>query len=428
MVMEPITLFAATVDPAAVARKLRELSPTVAIDGPDDNWRNAVVTFAKGNQKQTLTFTHDPAYYAEPNWSTQMSGMRGYFSGFPDTDRKPQAMALISSFRFSLGTLFEPDYDPEDDPRLDIVFAVAEVLDGALFTPSSLRDANGRILFGAEGEDEGDPDAVWPRGIDEDDDDEDASDADEDEEDVKETTRRRLTVDCKWLALAVAGTIVLGLVCPRRPIYVPSLNLEWLVAYVGVGLLFGVYFWAKALVAWRFGMRPSLIEVGGLSPTMITFHVRGAECRFLALPFVGELEFATDDDDDEPVSLDELPYWKKVVFRLAGPVAMFLAGFLILASSYVLGRSEPKFLHEPARIGWCRPGSDLARAGLQRGDEVVAASYDGTSVPINDWRDLIHVLLQASGRELTLEVRAARRPSPSMPRPRPRPSLTSRTR
>ena len=40
---------------------------------------------------------------------------------------------------------------------------MAEILDGVLFTPSSLRDAHGRILFGAGGEDEEDPDAVWPR-------------------------------------------------------------------------------------------------------------------------------------------------------------------------------------------------------------------------------------------------------------------------
>jgi hypothetical protein len=161
--MEPITLFARIADPARVARRLQELSPAVEIDGPDDDWRNAVVTFGQGAKKRTIAFTHDPAYYAEPNWSTQMSGMRGYFSRFPETDRKERVMMLTTTFRFSLGTLFDPDYDPEGDPRLDILFAVAELLDGVLFTPSSLRDAQGRILFGCGGEDEEDPEAVWPR-------------------------------------------------------------------------------------------------------------------------------------------------------------------------------------------------------------------------------------------------------------------------
>ncbi len=165
MAMEPITLFARIADPAGVARRLREIAPAVEIDGPDDDWHNAVVTFGKGRKQRTLTFTHDPAYYSEPNWSVQMSGMRGYFSRFPDSDRKERVLLLPSSFRFSLGTLFEPDFDPSGGPRLDVLFAIAEMLDGVLFTPSSLRDAHGRILFGAGGEEEEDPEAVWPRVV-----------------------------------------------------------------------------------------------------------------------------------------------------------------------------------------------------------------------------------------------------------------------
>jgi hypothetical protein len=163
MALEPMTLFARIADPAKVASRLRELAPTVQIDGPDNDWRKAVVTFRKWLKKRTLTFTHDPAYYADPNWSTQMSGMRVYFSRFPETDRKERVMMLTTTFKFSLGTLFEPDFDPEGDPRLDILFAITELLDGVLFTPSSLRDARGRILFGAGGESEEDPDAVWPK-------------------------------------------------------------------------------------------------------------------------------------------------------------------------------------------------------------------------------------------------------------------------
>src|SRR5262245_37207066 len=163
MAAEPISLFARIADPAAVARRLRELAPSVRIDGADDDWRKAVITFGSWIKKRTLTLTHNPAYYSEPNWSAQMSGMRGYFARFPDTDRKPRVMMLTTSLRFSLGTLFDPDFDPEGDPRLDILFAVAELLDGVLFTPSSLRDAHGRILFGSGGEDEEDPEAVWPR-------------------------------------------------------------------------------------------------------------------------------------------------------------------------------------------------------------------------------------------------------------------------
>ncbi len=163
MAMEPITLFARIANPAAVAVRLRELVPGVELDGPDATWKRAVIVFPSGGGRRKLTLTHDPGYYAEPNWSRQMSGMRGYFSRFPDTERKPRVMMLTTCLHFSLGTLFEPDFEPNDDPRLDVLFEVAQLLDGVLFTPSSLRDAHGRILFGTGGEDEEDPDATWPR-------------------------------------------------------------------------------------------------------------------------------------------------------------------------------------------------------------------------------------------------------------------------
>lgn len=161
--MEPISLFARIADPARVARRLRELAPAVQIDGPDETWRKAVLVFGAGSTRRTLTFTHNPAYYSEPNWSKQMSGMRGFFSRFPDTDRKPRVLMLTSTLKFSLGTLFDPDFDPKGDPRLGVVYTIAELLDGVLFTPSSLRDARGRVLFSSGGKAQEDPNAVWPR-------------------------------------------------------------------------------------------------------------------------------------------------------------------------------------------------------------------------------------------------------------------------
>lgn len=162
MAMEPITLFARIKDLPGVARHLRSVSPNVEIDGPDDDWENAVVTFGKGRNKQTLTVTYSADYHAPEEWATQMQGMRGYFSHFPDTERKPRVMQLTTTFRCSHGMLFEPDFDPEGDERLDVLFSVAELLDGVLFSPSALRDAEGRILFSSD-PDEEDPEARWPK-------------------------------------------------------------------------------------------------------------------------------------------------------------------------------------------------------------------------------------------------------------------------
>jgi AhpD family alkylhydroperoxidase len=157
--MEPMTLFARTSDPAGVVQLLRRRAPAVTIDGDDAQWHNAVVTCGT----LTLTLTHDPDYYSGPGWSVQMDGMCNYLQRFPNTDRKMTAISLPTTFKFALGVVASPDLEASNDPRFELLLSVVQQLDGILFTPSSLLDAHGRILCGAGGEDEEDPEAVWPQ-------------------------------------------------------------------------------------------------------------------------------------------------------------------------------------------------------------------------------------------------------------------------
>lgn len=163
MAMEPINIFSHRVDPRGVVTLLRSLAPVVEVTGPDDAWQEATITIARPGRKESvrLTFRHDPDYYDGPGWPRQVLGMQGYFSRFPEGGHKPDVLRLIGSFRFALATDWEPDLDPDGDERLPYLFAVTRHLDGVLFTPSSLRNAEGRILISADGE--FDADAVLPR-------------------------------------------------------------------------------------------------------------------------------------------------------------------------------------------------------------------------------------------------------------------------
>ncbi|MGC4001956.1 MAG: DUF4272 domain-containing protein [Pirellulales bacterium] len=107
-----------------------------------------------------LTFNHDSKYYEGDDWPAQTEGMREYFSRFPDVPRKSEILDVIGSFRFALSV---PQHDlniESDDERLALVYAVCRHLDGVVFTPSALRDAQGRILIEAGGG--YDPTAVLP--------------------------------------------------------------------------------------------------------------------------------------------------------------------------------------------------------------------------------------------------------------------------
>jgi hypothetical protein len=164
MAQPPINIFTRNCDPAGVATFLRDRAPGATFDADGDEWREAVVTFGKGKSKRTVSFSHDPDYYGEPEWSKQMSGMWGYFASFPDSPRKESALMLTTTFRFAVSVAFEPDYDfATDDPRLALLYDVAKFLDGVLFVPGAMLDASGRVLYGADSPEEEEPAAEWPK-------------------------------------------------------------------------------------------------------------------------------------------------------------------------------------------------------------------------------------------------------------------------
>jgi len=156
MAREPINLFSARGTATQVRSLLLMWFPEAEVVGDADDWSELLIRLDDGS---TLGFLHSAAYYTGPDWAKQKSDMQGYFLRFPLGDREAQTMATIGTFQFSLGTRFEPDYDRAGDERLTILGKLAEVLDGVLFLPSSLRDPQGRILVSADGE--VDPDAEW---------------------------------------------------------------------------------------------------------------------------------------------------------------------------------------------------------------------------------------------------------------------------
>ncbi|HET6572225.1 MAG TPA: DUF4272 domain-containing protein [Fimbriiglobus sp.] len=157
---EPITIFSARDDAAGVLAHLRNLFPDIEVDAVGDTWRAVTVRIGEDGDTRAVTFLHDPDSYAGPDWPRRKAGLSGSFPHLPAGERKGQFRSTIEGLRFALATVFEPEYDPEGDDRLGVVFEVAHYLNGVLASPSALRDANGRVLVGANGG--ADFDAAWP--------------------------------------------------------------------------------------------------------------------------------------------------------------------------------------------------------------------------------------------------------------------------
>lgn len=208
MDFEPINIYSHRIAPAAVVATLRQHYPEVRVNGTDHDWTELTVVVSKGGlfrRPKLLTLGHDEQYYDGDDWPRQMFGMQNFIAEFPGAGQQPQLMRLIRSFRFCLAVPTDGLNADSKDPRMQALYRVCQALDGVLFTPTSLRDAEGRFLISADGRT--DADAVYPR-LPPEDDHPDAepdfrADADDEDEPVPPTAER---VVRRLMALAaVAG-------------------------------------------------------------------------------------------------------------------------------------------------------------------------------------------------------------------------------
>lgn len=139
----------------------------------------------------------------------------------------------------------------------------------------------------------------------------------------------------------------------------------------------------------------------GFGPKIFGFKGRETEYRVSLLPLGGYVKFAGDNPYEEVAAEDqgrgflEQPPWKKGLIAFAGPAA----NFVLAIALYFLVFAAP---HQDlaAQVGYVKPHSPAAAAGLEPGDRILA--IDGESV--EGWSSLQEVIRAHAGEPLTMEV------------------------
>ncbi len=191
------------------------------IKGDTDDWEASYEFDGKSKRKKkTITFTYERQWCSPPNWPQQLLGMQNFIGQFPlDPPRRELVMRLIRKFKYCVGIICEPEIEDGDDERLEVIHALARHIDGTIFAPGALFDANFLPFATADGE--FDPGAVIPSVGETPDEDEDYSE----EMPVSvppptaERVVRRLYV---LLAVAARGLLDMNLKSGNEPAY----NLE----------------------------------------------------------------------------------------------------------------------------------------------------------------------------------------------------------
>jgi len=157
------------------------------------------------------------------------------------------------------------------------------------------------------------------------------------------------------------------------------------------------------LVAKACGVRVLTFSLG-FGPRVIGFTIGDTDYRLSLLPLGGYVKMYGDDlgeevpDEEKPRSFLHQPIWKKSAIAFAGPFANFLLPFVIL----FVGSLGMEQVHDTT-IGTVMPGEAAARAGISRGDRIVAV--DGAPVAL--FGDLVEKVGGKPGQSVRLTVERA---------------------
>jgi regulator of sigma E protease len=161
---------------------------------------------------------------------------------------------------------------------------------------------------------------------------------------------------------------------------------------------FGHFITAKA-----FGMRVFVFSFG-FGQRLFGFKWGDTDCRVSLIPLGGyvKLEGEPDDKISEDTSqigdgrdFTSRPRWQRILVYLAGPAMNVALTLTVLFGIFAYGASIPDLSNTPI-IGFVAPDSPAEKAGLQKGDELVA--LDDT--PMQTWEDVLFYVVVRPNRPM----------------------------
>ena len=139
----------------------------------------------------------------------------------------------------------------------------------------------------------------------------------------------------------------------------------------------------------------------GFGPRIFGWKRGETEYRVSILPLGGYVKFAGDNPYEEVAPEDrgrgflEQPPWKKGLIAFAGPAANFILAIVLYFIVFAAPHQELA-----AKVGYVKPESPAATAGLQYGDKVTA--IDGE--PVDGWSSLQEKIRARGGQPLEMEI------------------------
>jgi len=175
-----------------------------------------------------------------------------------------------------------------------------------------------------------------------------------------------------------------------------------LATVIVLGVLIFIHELGHFLLAKACGVRVDIFSLG-FPPRLVHKQVGETDYRLSVIPLGGYVKlFGENPHDEVPPELEHRSFMHQSLGRrflivLAGPGFNFL--FAVLALFLVFAFAGIPYL--TTEIGGVSEGSPAARAGLQKGDRVLAVAGQ----PVQRWEELSPKIKEKGERPLTLEVK-----------------------
>ena len=164
------------------------------------------------------------------------------------------------------------------------------------------------------------------------------------------------------------------------------------------------------LVAKGFGVRVLAFSLG-FGKRIWGFRRGETEYKVAAVPLGGYVKLGGEKPEEtsgDPREFLNKPRWQRVLVYLAGPTMNILLAIVLFAGLFMVGIEVPHLPDVPPVVGAVEEGSSGARAGIQRGDRVLAVNGKRAE----SWMDVASGLAYSPDKPVRLRVRAPSGPSP----------------
>jgi regulator of sigma E protease len=180
-----------------------------------------------------------------------------------------------------------------------------------------------------------------------------------------------------------------------------SITSSLFVALIVLGIIIVIHEFGHFAVAKLFGIKVETFSVG-FGPRLIGFRRGETDYRISALPLGGYVKMSGENPGDtitgDPREFLSKPKWQRFLVASAGPIMNILLAFVLVTGLLMHGMEVPEVLNSAATVGYVKPDSPAAEAGLQSDDRIV--ELDGKVDP--KWQDVSMIIATNAGRALSM--------------------------